>query len=145
MWLILVFVAIPLVEVLLFLTIGSAIGILSTFAIIIVTALIGGFLLRRQGFLVLHSISTSLEGGTTVARSLVHGLLVFVAALLLLTPGFFTDAFGLAMLFHRPREFIIAVGGRVILDQIRRSRRSAAGSRSKDWSDDDIIVIDADD
>ena len=145
MWLIFVFVAIPLVEVLLFLTIGSAIGVLSTFAIIIATALIGAFMLRRQGFLVLNSIAASLESGRTVARSLVHGLLVFVAALLLLTPGFFTDAFGLAMLFHTPREFVISVGGRLILDQIRRSRRSGTGSRSRDWSDDDVIIIDADD
>lgn len=144
MRLFLLFMVIPIVEIGLFLTVGSAIGIWPTLGIVVLTAMIGTFLLRRQSFFVLHSISTSLEQGRSVGRSVVHGLLVLAAALLLLTPGFFTDAIGLALLFQPVREGVITVGGRFLLVQFMHARPTRYRSGSESWSRASTVIIDAD-
>ena len=144
MQLFILLMVVPIVEIGLFLTVGSAIGIWPTLGIVVLTALIGSFLLRRQGFFVVHALSSSLGQRKSVGRSAVHALLILAAALLLLTPGFLTDAIGLALLFQPVRDIAITVGGRFLLAQFMNARPKNSRSESESWSRASTVTIDFD-
>lgn len=90
----LIFLAIPLIEIALFVVIGGEIGVFPTLAMVVVTAIAGSALLRWQGIQTLNRIRTELENRRLPARPIADGAMIAVAGLLLLTPGFFTDFCG---------------------------------------------------
>ncbi|MEM8540205.1 MAG: FxsA family protein [Pseudomonadota bacterium] len=92
---------IPLLEIAAFVVIGGEIGVFYTLALIVVTAIIGSILLRIQGFGLLAKIQADMNSGKVPARELVHGLMIMIAGVLLLTPGFVTDSCGF-LLFVPP-------------------------------------------
>lgn len=92
---------VPLLEIATFVVIGGQIGVFYTLALIVVTAIIGSILLRVQGFGLLAKIQADMNSGKVPARELVHGLMIMIAGVLLLTPGFVTDACGF-LLFIPP-------------------------------------------
>ena len=104
MWLLLAFVAVPLIEITLFIQIGGAIGLGWTLAIVILTALIGTTLMRAQGTLAMNQIRASFSEVRDPTEPLVHGAMILFAGALLLTPGFFTDAVGFALLIPQVRQ-----------------------------------------
>ena len=132
MWLFLAFVAVPLIEITLFIQVGGAIGLGWTLAIVVLTALIGTSLMRTQGALAMSQIKSSLSEVRDPTEPLVHGAMILFAGALLLTPGFFTDAVGFALLVPGIRKVAfqairknIKVGGNVNMsggfqDQRRR-------------------------
>lgn len=93
--------AIPLAEIAVFVIVGSQIGVLPTIALVVVTAIAGSILLRIQGFGALTRIRTAMDQGGIPGRELVHGLMIMVAGVMLLTPGFITDTLGM-LLFVPP-------------------------------------------
>ncbi len=107
MWLFLIFVAVPIIEIGLFIQVGGAIGLLPTLSIVVLTAIIGTWLMRAQGIAALKKLQSSLETGTNPADPIANGALILVAGILLLTPGFFTDSLGLALLIPPLRQAII--------------------------------------
>ena len=115
MRLLLIFLLVPLIEIGLFIQVGGLIGLWPTLLVVVATAVAGAIMLRQQGAHVLVQIRDSLSGGGDPSRALLHGLLVFVSALLLLTPGFFTDAIGFLLLFPRGRDFVIDIGKSAIV------------------------------
>lgn len=90
----LLFIVVPVIEIGLFVFLGSAIGFWTTMAMIVVTAVIGSFLLRLQGLSVLAKIQSQIANAGLPGTELAHGAMILVAGVLLLTPGFFTDAVG---------------------------------------------------
>jgi UPF0716 protein FxsA len=106
MRLILIFIIVPLMEILLLIEIGSRIGTLNTIAIIILTGILGGFMMRQQGFTILANIRADLSEGRMPTGELVNGALVLAGGIFLLTPGFFTDAVGFLLLIPATRGFI---------------------------------------
>ena len=114
MYLFAVLVAVPLIEIALFIEVGGYLGLWPTLVIVVLTAAAGAALLRHQGLMVFNDLKQSLEANQDPSKVLVHGLLVFVSGLLLLTPGFFTDAVGILLLFPAVREILIAWAGRQI-------------------------------
>ncbi len=98
------FVIVPLVEIFLFLQVGAFIGLWPTLGIVILTAIIGSMLLRHQGLATLFKAEAKLRAGELPMEQMVDGLCLAFAGALLLTPGFFTDAFGFLLfipLFRR--------------------------------------------
>lgn len=85
---------VPLLEIAAFVVIGGEIGVFYTLALIVATAIVGSILLRIQGFGLLAKIQADMNEGKVPARELVHGLMIMIAGVLLLTPGFVTDACG---------------------------------------------------
>ena len=85
----LVFIIIPLIEIAIFISIGSAIGILNTIAIILITALVGIFLIRRQGINLLFSAQRNMSQGIMPTEEIKGGIFLLISGLLLITPGFF--------------------------------------------------------
>ena len=106
MRLILIFIIVPLMEILLLIEIGSRIGTLNTISIIIVTGILGGYMMRHQGFAILANIRMNLSQGRMPTGELINGALVLVGGILLLTPGFFTDAVGFVLLVPTTRGFV---------------------------------------
>jgi len=107
MWLLLAFIAVPLIEITLFVKVGGLIGLWPTLAIVFGTALLGHSMMRTQGGQALARLQASLaEGRGNPGVEMVHGAMILVAGILLLTPGFFTDALGLALLVPRVRTAV---------------------------------------
>lgn len=106
MWLFLAFLAVPLIEIALFIQIGGAIGLWSTLGIVILTAVIGTFLVRTQGALAMNNLRRSFGTLSDPSEPLAHGAMILVSGALLLTPGFFTDAVGFALLVPAVRSAV---------------------------------------
>ncbi len=104
----LAFIIIPIVEISIFITIGSNIGILNTIAIILTTALIGIFLIRRKGFKLLFDAQRNLSQGIMPTEEIKGAIFLLVSGLLLITPGFFTDCIGF-LVFLKPVQNLIAI------------------------------------
>ena len=104
MWLFALFVAVPLVEIALFIQVGGLIGLWPTLAIVVLTAILGTWLVRQQGALALSQIRGSFNNLRDPTEPLAHGGMILVAGALLLTPGFFTDAVGFALLLPPVRR-----------------------------------------
>lgn len=94
----LIFLAVPIIEIAIFIQVGDLIGLWPTLACIVATAIIGGALIRIQGFAVLAQAQQSMARNRVPVEQVIHGLFLFVAGALLLTPGFFTDAIGFVLL-----------------------------------------------
>lgn len=102
----LVLLAVPLIEIAVFVLVGSQIGVLATIGLVIATAVAGSILLRIQGFGVLSRIRAKMESGGNPGRDLVDALMVMLAGILLLTPGFVTDSIGI-LLFLPPVRTLV--------------------------------------
>ena len=108
MWLFLAFLAVPVVEIALFIQVGGAIGLWPTLAIVILTAVLGAWLVRTQGRLAMNDLRRSFSELDDPTEPLAHGAMILVAGALLLTPGFFTDAVGFALLMPPVRVAVLA-------------------------------------
>jgi UPF0716 protein FxsA len=106
MRLILIFIVVPLIEILLLIEIGSRIGALYTIFIIILTGILGASMMRQQGFTIIRNIQRDLSQGRMPTGELINGALVLVGGIVLLTPGFFTDAVGFVLLIPATRALI---------------------------------------
>jgi len=98
MWLFIAFVAVPIIEIALFIQLGGAIGVWATLGIVILTAALGTMLVREQGRQAMANLRTSFSDLNDPSEPLAHGAMILLAGALLLTPGFFTDAVGFALL-----------------------------------------------
>ena len=104
MWLFLAFLGVPLVEIALFIQVGGAIGLWPTLGIVILTAILGTWLVRTQGRMAMGDLRRSFSDLDDPTEPLAHGAMILVAGALLLTPGFFTDAVGFALLMPPVRR-----------------------------------------
>ena len=100
------FIFIPIIEVVIFITVGSNIGIINTIAIILITALVGIFLVRRQGIHLLFNAQRNLSQGVMPTEEIKGGIFLLISGLLLITPGFFTDCVGFAIFLKPIQNFI---------------------------------------
>jgi UPF0716 protein FxsA len=105
-WLLLLFVGLPAVELGLLIEIGGRIGTAATLALIAGTGVVGATLARRQGLGVLRVLQSETAAGRLPAGSLVDGVIILVAAALLVTPGVLTDAFGFLCLVPAFRRVV---------------------------------------
>jgi UPF0716 protein FxsA len=106
-WL-LIFVTTPIVEMYLLIEVGGYIGAPATIALVMLTAVIGVTLLRRQGLATLTRGVTRMQQGEVPAQEMAEGILLGIAGALLLTPGFVTDTVGFALLTPGIRQRLIA-------------------------------------
>ena len=98
MWLFVAFIAVPLIEIALFIQVGGLIGLWPTLGIVILTAILGTWLVKAQGRLALGQLRNSFERLDDPSEPLAHGAMILISGALLLTPGFFTDIVGFSLL-----------------------------------------------
>jgi UPF0716 protein FxsA len=109
MWLLLIFILVPIIEIGLFIQVGGWIGLWPTLAIVVGMALLGSWLLRNQGLRAIGDLQRSAQEFRDPTGPIAHGALIMFAGLLLLTPGFFTDIIGLLLLVPAVRTMAIQV------------------------------------
>ncbi len=102
----LLFIFIPIIEISIFITIGNNIGLLNTVAIILLTAMIGIYFVRRQGLTLLFKAQRNMAQGTMPTEEIKGGVFLLISGLLLITPGFFTDCVGFLMFLKPVQNFI---------------------------------------
>jgi UPF0716 protein FxsA len=107
MWLLLIFLAIPIIEIALFIQVGGLIGLWPTLGIVVLTAIAGSWLVRTQGLSELARLRSSLSDLRDPTEPLAHGAMILVAGVLLLTPGFFTDTLGILLLLPPVRRAVL--------------------------------------
>ena len=105
-WLVLLFIAVPLVELYVIVETARSIGTLETIGLLILVSVVGAWMVKAQGLAVLWRIRSKLHEGQIPGRELVDAGLVLSAGALMLTPGFVTDAVGLLLLFPLTRMAI---------------------------------------
>ncbi len=116
----LIFILIPIIEISIFITIGSNIGILNTIAIILLTAIIGIFLVRRRGLSLLFSARQNMHDGVMPTNEIKGGIFLLISGLLLITPGFFTDCVGFAVFLKPVQDFIAKHAKNYFVSRTRR-------------------------
>lgn len=103
----LIFVGAPLIELYLLIEVGSEIGALPTILLSIFTAVLGGTLVRTQGFAVLFRAQSQMANREVPAIELMEGAMLLLVGLALLLPGFITDAVGFLLLIPPLRRWLI--------------------------------------
>ena len=104
----LAFTIIPIIEIYLLIEIGSIFGALTAITLVILTGFLGAFMARMQGLQTLFRIQESLREGRMPSGELLDALLIVIAGLVLLTPGFLTDSAGFLLLIPTTRNSIIS-------------------------------------
>ena len=89
-----IFVLIPIIEISLFIEIGSIIGSFYTVTLIFLTAIVGVFFVRQQGISTFQKLASQLRNLEAPVQTMFEGLVILIAGILLITPGFFTDTLG---------------------------------------------------
>ncbi len=103
------FLVVPLLELYVLIEVGAGIGGLTTIALCLLTAAIGGILVRLQGLQTLFVAQRQLACGQLPAEAGLHGILIAAAGVLLLLPGFVTDAVGFILLIPAMRRLVIHI------------------------------------
>lgn len=98
------FVFVPVMELYILIEAGRIMGLAPTIGLIIMTGVAGAWLARSQGVEILRRIQEETSRGQMPATTLIDGALILVGGLLLLTPGFFTDALGFSFLVPATRD-----------------------------------------
>lgn len=130
MWPIVAFLALPLIEIALFIIVGGAIGLWPTLGLTVAGGIAGVAILRGRGVGMVLDVRRSLDRGEDSAAALVQGALAVLAGLLLMLPGFLSDVIGLALLLSPVQAAIV---GRL---------RTAGGPGRPHRTDRDVTVID---
>lgn len=143
MVLFLLFVVLPIAELYLIIQVGVSIGAFNTFVAIVLVALVGSWVVKREGLRVWSRFNQTIAQGRVPTREIVDGVLLLAAGALLVTPGFITDAVGLLALFPPTRAFFRALlmrraaRGTVILGGFGTARYRGGESVTDDVIDTD--------
>ena len=129
-------ILIPIVEIYLFIKIGSEIGAITTILLVFTTAIIGVYYAKYEGLNTLRSGFIQLSKNQTPAYEVVSGAAIAIAAVLLIIPGFATDIFGFLLIFPLSRKFIFSK----FKNKIKKNDNS-----KKDFIEGDFVDIEDDD
>ena len=136
----LVFVVTPIVELAVIVQVAGSTGVLNTIGLLVLVSVVGAWLVRREGLDILRRAQEEAAQGRIPGREIVDGLLVLGAGALMLTPGFVTDAVGLALLFPPTRALVRAMATRRLTRSMASGRTTFRyGWRGEDPSSGGII------
>ena len=135
-----VFILIPIIEISLFIEIGSNIGSFNTICLIFLTAIIGVYFVRQQGLSTFQRLANQIQKLETPIQTVGEGLVILLSGILLITPGFFTDAIGFLGLIPFTRIFFVKLVATFIL-----SRYGVYKKKTDDTIEADYFEIDESD
>ncbi len=143
--LLLAFIVVPIIELYVIIKVGQSIGVLWTVALLFADSILGGILMRSQGRLAWRRFTEAMAAGRMPAKEVLDGALVIFGGAFLLTPGFISDIFGIALLAPPSRaiirntvlrRFTKRLTGAVAAQQFARSRFGGAGGAAPDFDVD---------
>ena len=135
-----VFILIPIIEISLFIEIGSNIGSFNTICLIFLTAIIGVYFVRQQGLSTFQRLANQIQKLETPIQTVGEGLVILLSGVLLITPGFFTDTIGFLGLIPFTRIFFVKLVATFIL-----SRYGVYKKKTDDTIEADYFEIDESD
>ena len=112
MWIMLLILALPFIEIALFIQVGGWIGLWPTLGLVVLSVFVGSAILRTQGAQALRRLQAAVASDRDPSEPLAHGVLIAAAGVLLMLPGFFTDAIGLLLLLPPVRSALIRAASR---------------------------------
>ena len=130
-------ILIPVIEIYLFIKIGSQIGAFNTISLIFITAIVGIIYARYQGLNTLKSGLSQMIKNELPAYELISGTAIAFAALLLIIPGFATDAFGFLLLFPLTRRLIFGKLSKNFKDDTNKKKQFIDGEFEEIKDDDE--------
>ena len=130
-------ILIPVIEIYLFIKIGSQIGAFNTISLIFITAIVGIIYARYQGLNTLKSGFSQMMKNELPAYELISGTAIAFAALLLIIPGFATDAFGFLLLFPLTRRLIFGKLSKNFKDDTNKKKQFIDGEFEEIKDDDE--------
>ena len=148
--LLLLFLAVPLAEILVIVEVAQKTGILETVSLLLIVSILGAWLVKSEGMGVIRKIQFQLVEGKIPSKELLDGGLILIAGVLMLTPGFITDAFGLLLLFPLTHPIIRRLFFKRIINQPfgssgPKTDQSTTGFRNGSFmhiQDRDIEIVD---
>ena len=140
--LLILFVFVPLIEIYLLFKIGAVIGGLNTILVMVVTGMFGAFLVKKEGRSIIFKVSKTLSDRIEPSKVILQGLSIFIGGLLLITPGFLTDAMGFSLIIPYTRALYINYFKNYFLKKIQRQEVKfySSGSFSKRVNTEDNVV-----
>lgn len=140
MYLFLAFLLVPIIEIALFIQVGGLIGLWPTLGIVVLTAVLGTALVRTQGRMALGQLQQSFAKLDDPTEPLAHGAMILLSGALLLTPGFFTDAMGFALLVPAIRVAVFRyIRSRVTVAHFQMGGGAQFRSAGDPFGGDDVI------
>lgn len=112
MWILLLILALPFIEIALFIKVGGWIGLWPTLGLVILSVLVGTGIVRAQGAQALRRLQAAVASNHDPSAPLAQGALIAAAGVLLIVPGFFTDALGVVLLIPPVRAALIRAAAR---------------------------------
>lgn len=120
--LILIFITLPLLDLLILLKIANLIGLAETIAIVILTGIIGAGLAKKEGTTTLKKARTKLSHGKKISQELTNGLFIIIGAAFLVTPGLITDTIGFSFIIPTSRRFFKKITKKYLSNKIITTR-----------------------
>ena len=108
-YLLIIFIILPIIEISIFIQVGGFVGTFNTILIIFLTAAVGVYFVRQQGFRTFQKISYELQNQQIPVQGMFDGLVILIAGILLVTPGFLTDIIGFLGLIPQTRVFLLGI------------------------------------
>jgi len=134
LWLFLLFVGLPVTEIVLLLKVGAWLGVWETAGLIVLTAFVGASMWRSQGMSILWAIQDRLSRDEMPAEELLEGVMILVGGVFFLTPGFITDTVGFLFLIPTSRSLILRWLRRWLQRQVEKGNVQIYVSKGP-WSD----------
>lgn len=131
MWIFLAFVLVPMLEIALFLQVGSLIGIWPTLLIVLLTAVAGTYMVKSEGLRALGNLQRTMNEMGDPSEPLAHGAMILFAGALLLTPGFATDTMGILLLIPAVRQAAFRRISAAMRDRQSRGHPRGGATRSE--------------
>ena len=135
-----IFILIPIIEISLFIEIGSIIGSFYTIILIFLTAVVGVFFVRQQGISTFQKLASQLQNLEVPVQTMFEGLIILISGILLITPGFFTDSIGFLGLIPVTRVIFIKLVASYIL-----SRYGVKQNHEDNTLEGDFVELDDED
>ena len=108
LYLLIIFIILPIIEISIFIQVGGFLGTFNTILVIFLTAAVGIYFVRQQGFKTFQKITAELQDQQIPVQGMFDGLVILIAGILLVTPGFLTDIIGFLGLIPKTRVFLLA-------------------------------------
>lgn len=128
------FLAVPLIEIALFIMVGQAIGLGPTLLLVLLSAVAGVLIIRWQGMALLRTIQATMGRGLLPGQTLADTMMIWLGGALLVVPGFFTDFVGLVLLIGPVRRLVYG-----LLQS--RMRPADIGSVGSTWQQSDPTTL----
>ena len=142
-YLLIIFIILPIIEISIFIQVGGFVGTFNTILIIFLTAAVGVHFVRQQGFRTFQKIAIELQNQQIPVQGMFDGLVILIAGILLVTPGFLTDIIGFLGLIPQTRIFLLGIIKNLFLQRYSNAHKQYKKDMDE-TIDGDFIEIEED-